>query len=294
MRINLDYDYLDRVQRAAALYTKRKTSDLLEGDFHSSRHGRSLDFDDLREYHYGDDVKDIDWKSSSRVGKTLVRRYYADRKHDVIFVGDTGRKMTGDTPAGESKAQIALMAFGVTAYLMGRQGVNCALSVCGHTGRRISPFLSGPGHLMEQINAYKNAIEGGEPSQSFYDTLLGTASAFARHMIMVIITDSEGLSQMDERLVRRLIYYNDVYILKIEDAYLTMDNAYDLEDDRFADPFLSLFGDLRAEEQRIRQSIDRKAEKVLTPNRVFYKSISKEEEIIDALVYLFGRRKGIL
>ncbi|HAB93925.1 MAG TPA: hypothetical protein DCF49_04030 [Lachnospiraceae bacterium] len=294
MSIHLDYDYLDRVQRAASLYTKRKTSDLLEGDYQSSRHGRSLDFDDLREYHFGDDVKDIDWKSSSRVGKTLVRRYYADRKHDVIFVGDTGRKMTGDTPSGESKEQIALMAFAVTAYLMGRQGVNCALSVCGSSGSRISRFLSGPEHLMAQINAYKNAIEEGEPSQRFYDTLLNTASTFARHMIMVVITDSEGLSQIDERLVRRLTYYNDVYILKIKDAYLTMDNAYDLDSGRFADSFLSLFRDLHAQERRIPQEIEQKAEKILTPNRVFCRSISKEAEIIDALVYLFERRKGLL
>ena len=103
MSIHLNYDYLDRVRRAAELYTKRKTSDLLDGDFQSRMHGRSLDFDDLREYHYGDDVNYIDWKSSSRAGRTLVRRYFADRKHNVLFIGDTGKKMTGDTPAGESK-----------------------------------------------------------------------------------------------------------------------------------------------------------------------------------------------
>ena len=56
MSIHLNYDYLDRVRRAAELYTKRKTSDLLDGDFQSRMHGRRLDVDDLRDYHYGDDV----------------------------------------------------------------------------------------------------------------------------------------------------------------------------------------------------------------------------------------------
>ena len=73
-----------------------------------------------------------------------------------------------------------------------------------------------------------------------------------------------------------------------------MDNAFDLEEDRFADPFLMLFGNLHTEEERIRQMIEQKANRLLIPNRIFYKSISKEEEIIDALVYMFGRRKGIL
>ena len=194
MSLDLNYDFLDRVRRVAALYTKRKTSDLLEGDYRSMQHGRSLDFDDLREYRYGDDVNYIDWKSSSRAGKTLIRRYFADRKHDVLFIGDTGKKMTGDTPAGESKEQIALMAFGVAAYLLGKQGVNYALSCCGSEGGRISSFTSGPMHLEELITGYKEAIECGNPAKSFYDTVADTAAVFSRHMVMIIITDAEGLA----------------------------------------------------------------------------------------------------
>ena len=292
MSIHLNYDYLDRVRRAAELYTKRKTSDLLDGDFQSRMHGRSLDFDDLREYRPGDDINYIDWKSSSRVGKTLVRRYFADRKHDVIFVGDTGTKMTGDTPAGESKEQIALMAFGVAAYLLGKQGVNYALSYCGSGNRRISSFLSSPMHLEELLYGYKEAIESGEPRQSFYQTLSDTASVFTRHMVMVIITDAEGLAELDMELVRRLIYCNDVYIIKIEDALLTSDNAYDLDAGVLADPFLALCRDLREEEKKIKEDLDRTAEHLLTPNRVFFRSVSREEEIVDVLIALFGMRKG--
>ena len=292
MKNDLSYDYLDRVRRAVAFYTKRKTSDLLEGDYSSMQHGRSLDFDDLREYRPGDDINYIDWKSSSRVGKTLVRRYFADRKHDVIFVGDTGTKMTGDTPAGESKEQIALMAFGVAAYLLGKQGVNYALSYCGSGNRRISSFLSSPMHLEELLYGYKEAIESGEPRQSFYQTLSDTASVFTRHMVMVIITDAEGLAELDMKLVRRLIYCNDVYIIKIEDALLTSDNAYDLEAGVMADPFLALCKDLREEEKKMKEDLDRTAEHLLTPNRVFFKSVSREEEIVDVLIALFGMRKG--
>ena len=292
--VNINFDYLDRVRKIATLYTKRKTSDLFDGDYHSRQHGRSLDFDDLREYHYGDDVSMIDWKSSSRVGRTLIRRYFADRRLNVIFAGDTGRKMTGDTPAGESKEQIALMALGITAYLVGEQGATYALSCCGQDGQRITPFLTGPGHLEELIYTYKDAIEDDSPTQSFRETLLKTASSFSRHMIMVIITDAEGLAEMDMVLVKRLSYYNDVYIFCIEDALLTSDNAFDLDADSFADPFLAICEDLRQEELQIRRQLEQTAEGVLTPNRIFCKKISREEEIVDALVWLFGRRRGTI
>ena len=293
MSIDLNYDYLDRVRRVASLYTKRKTSDLLDGDYSSMQHGRSLDFDDLREYRYGDDINYIDWKSSSRVGKPLVRRYFADRKHDVLFIGDTGKKMTGDTPAGESKEHIALMAFGVAAYILGKQGVNYALSYCTDESSRISSFTSGPSHLEELLGSYRKAIECGTPKQSFYDTLLNSAAIFSRHMIMIIITDAEGLAEMDAGLIKRLIYYNDVYIFKIEDALLTATDVYDLDADDYVDPFLAMCRDLYREEVKLKEDLDKKAEKLLTPHRIFFKSISKEEEIVDSLIYLFRRRKGI-
>lgn len=293
MSIDLNYDYLDRVRRVASLYTKRKTSDLLDGDYSSMQHGRSLDFDDLREYRYGDDINYIDWKSSSRVGKPLVRRYFADRKHDVLFIGDTGKKMTGDTPAGESKEHIALMAFGVAAYILGKQGVNYALSYCTDESSRISSFTSGPSHLEELLGSYRKAIECGTPKQSFYDTLLNSAAIFSRHMIMIIITDAEGLAEMDAGLIKRLIYYNDVYIFKIEDALLTATDVYDLDADDYVDPFLAMCRDLYREEVKLKEDLDKKAKKLLTPHRIFFKSISKEEEIVDTLIYLFRRRKGI-
>ena len=293
MSIDLNYDYLDRVRRIAALYTKRKTSDLLDGDFSSMQHGRSLDFDDLREYRYGDDINYIDWKSSSRNEKPLVRRYFADRKHDVLFIGDTGKKMTGDTPTGESKEHLALMTFGVSAYILGKQGVNYALSCCSDEGNRISTFTSDPSHLEELLATYKKAIECGTPKNSFYDTLRSSAAIFSRHMIMIIITDAEGLAEMDASLVKRLIYYNDVYIFKIEDALLTNTDVYDLDDDEYVDPFLAMCRDLYREEVALKENLDKEARKLLTPHRIYFKSISKEEEIIDSLIYLFRRRKGI-
>ena len=44
---------------------------------------------------------------------------------------------------------------------------------------------------------------------------------------------------------------------------------------------------------KLKEDIDRNAESLLTPHRIFFKSISREEEIIDTLIYLFRRRKGI-
>ena len=57
--MQLDYDYLSRIRRAVALYTNRKTSNILDGDFHSIHRGRSMEFDDLKLYTFGDDVVNV-------------------------------------------------------------------------------------------------------------------------------------------------------------------------------------------------------------------------------------------
>ena len=288
--MNIDTDYLDRVRRLVTLCTKRKTSDLLDGNFSSRQHGKSLDFDDLREYRFGDDVGDIDWKSSSRTGKTLVRRYFAERKHDMMFVCDTGKKMSGDTPAGESKADLALMTFGACAYLFDKQGVNYALSFSGARGDIVTGFQSGSAHLEKLLALYQNALREGEAAHRLDEVLENAAASFARHMIIVVITDSEGLALMDEKLIRRLIQSHDVYIFKLEDAFLTTPEAFDVGAGAFVDPFLAMDTALRREEERMRAAMDETAERLMTPYRVFFRSIDREEEIVDTLTELFRIR----
>ena len=50
---------------------------MLDGEHGSIHKGRSMDFDDLREYVLGDDVKDLDWKATARSGRPLVKRFVA-------------------------------------------------------------------------------------------------------------------------------------------------------------------------------------------------------------------------
>ncbi|MGB2787690.1 MAG: DUF58 domain-containing protein, partial [Candidatus Saccharimonadaceae bacterium] len=84
---------LVKVKAKMAIHAHEKVRGVLEGEYGSVFKGRSMDFDDLREYVVGDDIKDIDWKATARSGSTLIRRYIAIRKHNIMLVVDTGRDM---------------------------------------------------------------------------------------------------------------------------------------------------------------------------------------------------------
>ena len=75
--------HLTRVKARLSIHAHRKVRGLLEGEYAAIQIGRGIDFNDLREYVRGDDVKDIDWKASARTRMLLVKRYVAERKHTV-------------------------------------------------------------------------------------------------------------------------------------------------------------------------------------------------------------------
>ncbi len=80
-------ELLDKV-RQIELRARRLVNDLFLGEYHAVFRGRGLEFDELRPYLPGDDVRSIDWKALGRTGQAYVRRYREDRDLTVIFVVD--------------------------------------------------------------------------------------------------------------------------------------------------------------------------------------------------------------
>lgn len=71
--------------RAIQLYTKRLMQANLFGRSKSMQKGDSLEFDQIRDYQLGDDVRSLDWKSSARINKLLVKQFY-EEKHCTILI----------------------------------------------------------------------------------------------------------------------------------------------------------------------------------------------------------------
>ena len=82
--------YVAGIKAKIHIYSNKKTGNLFDGSYRSVYEGNGLDFENLREYVPGDNIRDIDWKSSSRNGKMLVKRYVAEKKHNVMLVWDCG------------------------------------------------------------------------------------------------------------------------------------------------------------------------------------------------------------
>lgn len=77
-----------RIARFLEVTTRRLMAGALAGDFRTRSVGQGIDFDQLREYHEGDEVRMIDWKSSARANKLMVRQFHHEHTRTVMILMD--------------------------------------------------------------------------------------------------------------------------------------------------------------------------------------------------------------
>src|SRR5512137_2700548 len=80
-------ELLESVRRVE-VRTNRLVNDMMVGAYLSHFKGRGMDFEELREYIPGDEVRDIDWNVTYRMGRPFVKRYREERELGVILAMD--------------------------------------------------------------------------------------------------------------------------------------------------------------------------------------------------------------
>lgn len=226
---------LFRVKTKMNIFAHRKTLDLLEGGYASVHRGRSHDFDDLRAYVPGDEVKDIDWKATARHGEPLVKRYIAARRHNLTLLVDTGRNMAAISESGESKKDIAIMAAGALASIATQHGDVVSLIVADEGGSRVYPPGQKDEHLERLLRVIDDRISLDAPRSDVRALLEGVARHLTMRSLILVVTDDIPLVDEHERLLRRLRARHEILWLTIGDADLMghdIDRAtvYDVEE----------------------------------------------------------------
>lgn len=211
---------LQRVKSNMAIFAHRKARGMLDGEYASVFRGRSLDFDDLRAYVPGDEVRDIDWRATARHGSPLIRRYVAVRRQTVLLVTDTGRNMAAQSRSGETKKDIAVLALGVLGYLAHRHGDAVGL-VCGDaSGTRTLPAKGGEAHLERLLRHIDSHARLDAPPSSIDDQLDFLARTIKGRHLLFVVADEIPATAATAQLLRRLRAQHEVLWLTIRDAEL--------------------------------------------------------------------------
>lgn len=216
------------VRAKLSLPTVRRASGVFDGRHGSVFTGQGIDFDDLVDYQHGDDVSDIDWSSSARMGHPIIRRFERESDVHTQVVVDIGKEMLATAPSGETKINIGLMAADVLAYLASQRGDRLGMTWGNSEATGRVPARHGTSHLeycLDRVHRASHATSG----TSVIDSLVAHVVTMTRQRsLMIVITDTAWPQTPD--VVKRATYNHEVVLVRVADMDVTAPGVARMKD----------------------------------------------------------------
>ncbi len=166
----------------------------------SARVGKGRDFDRLREYREGDDVRDVAWRASARRGRLIVREYRLDRSQDVVVCLDTGHRMEARV-AGLTKLDHAVNAAVMLGYICNRmEDRSSFVSFSTEASYGVAPGR-GSSHL-RSLTAFAASLAGAYVHTDYLGLAAELRRRLRRRSLVVILT---ALPEMEPAALLRAL-----------------------------------------------------------------------------------------
>ena len=136
--------------RKLEIRTDRVVDELIGGAYHSVFKGHGIEFEEVREYAEGDDVRDIDWNVSARMNAPYIKKYVEERELNILLMVDvsaSGSVGTGTRTKRETAAELAALL----AFSAGRNGDKVGLLLFSDRREAMLPPRSGRTHALRLI-----------------------------------------------------------------------------------------------------------------------------------------------
>ncbi|MBF0205358.1 MAG: DUF58 domain-containing protein [Oligoflexia bacterium] len=145
----LDKELINKI-KGIQFRARHLVSDSLAGEYQSTFRGRGMEFDEIREYILGDDVRSIDWNVTARMGHPYVKLFRDERELTVMFVVDISASSNFGTVA-KFKNEISAEIAALLAYMALRNNDKVGLIVFSDRVEHYLPPKKGRGHVWTVI-----------------------------------------------------------------------------------------------------------------------------------------------
>ena len=136
--------------RKLEIRTRRMVNDSLAGAYHSVFKGRGMDFDEVREYTPGDEVRTIDWNVTARAGRPFVKKFTEERELTIVLVVDISA--SGNFGSGAlAKRDLAAELASVLAFSAIRNSDKVGLLLYTDRAERYLPPKKGRRHVLRAV-----------------------------------------------------------------------------------------------------------------------------------------------
>ncbi len=196
------------------ILTSRLIDERLSGDYHSIFKGQGVEFDEVRPYTPGDDIRSIDWNVTARTGQPFVKRFSEERELTVFFLVDVSGSQSFGSSA-QSKAELAAEVTGLLAMTAVRNQDKVGLALFSDKIVKFIPPRKGRTAVMRLVREVL----------AFGDTGGGTDIAAALRFLenvqkrrAVIFLVSDFMDTGYERQLRIAARHHDIVACPVGDA----------------------------------------------------------------------------
>lgn len=209
--------------RDLSFVARQPQGSILAGNHASRLRGRGLNFDELRRYQPGDDLRHLDWRASLRTGKPVVRTFTEERDRPALIVVDQRMSMFfgsvrsfKSAVAAELGALAAWMVFNagdrVGGLVFNDQRVDSVAPL--RSRKRVEALCS----RIVQQNAALTASNPDHEDDGQLDKVLQQCLAVAGHdHLICLVSDFAGAGPRTLQLMQQLSAHNDVIALQVYD-----------------------------------------------------------------------------
>ncbi|MDP2106528.1 MAG: DUF58 domain-containing protein, partial [Desulfobulbaceae bacterium] len=136
--------------RFIQIFTKRAVNDVLAGEYQSVFKGQGMEFDEVREYQPGDDVRTIDWNVTARHGHPFVKRYVEERELTVLLAVDISASGSFGSVV-KRKSEVAAELCALLAFSAIKNNDKVGLLLFSNRIEKFIPPRKGGSHVLRII-----------------------------------------------------------------------------------------------------------------------------------------------
>ncbi|WP_334162590.1 DUF58 domain-containing protein [Achromobacter insolitus] len=214
---------LEPAARGLGFFSRQPVRSILAGQHGSRLRGRGLDFEELRRYLPGDDLRQLDWRASQRLGKPYVRTYSEERDRPSLVVVDQRMGMYFGS-VRSFKSVVAARVAALSAWMAFQAGDRVGGVVFSDAGmdsvrplrsrERIQALFAAIARRSQSMRADQPDVDA---SGRLNQALEGTLAHAPHDCLVCLISDFAGADDTTLRLLRTLAAHNDVVATLVYD-----------------------------------------------------------------------------
>jgi len=198
----------------------------LSGKNVSKLRGRGLNFEELRHYRPGDDIRSMDWKVTQRTGKPHIKVFTEERERNVFLAIDQRMTMFFGS-SNKMKSVIAAELSALIAWQISDSGDRIGAVIYNDKQTKVIPAKRGKQHVVNllsevlkknhELSIDSSSNQQNDDSES-YNKMLATVNKVSSHNgLIILIGDGHGFNDNSTDYIKQLRQHNEVIACHISD-----------------------------------------------------------------------------